>query len=64
MRGIVAAGLEDIGDNAFRQEAGVFGEETENDAIKETRNAQVLALGYRMLPARLRVDQLDALALL
>ena len=48
----------------FGQQAGVLGEEAEDEAIEEPGDAEVLALGDVMLAARVRVGQFGAFALL
>ena len=64
MRLIADASFENISDGVFRKQAGIFREEAEDDAIEETRDAKVLALGDGMLSSRFRIDQLDGFALL
>ena len=64
VRGVIDAGLENVGHDIVGKQAGVFGEETKDDAIEETRDAQILALRYGELAAGTRIDQLDRLTLL
>ena len=61
---IIEAGAGHLGKEPFREEVGVFGEETKNDAVEKAGDAQVLPLRDIHLRARLPVAQLAALALL
>ena len=59
MFGIVHAAFENLGHDARRKQAGVFGEETKDDAVEESRDAQVLSLRDGMFLARLSVGQFN-----
>jgi hypothetical protein len=62
---VVEAELEQVGEEVpVGQQAGVLGEEAEDDAVEEAGDAQVLALGEIHLGAGLGVGELDGLALL
>ena len=56
MRRIIDARFEDVGDDVLRQQSCVFGEKAEDDAIEETRDSQIFALGNGKLAARSSVD--------
>src|SRR2546425_4057816 len=56
---IVHAGLEHLAEKLPWQQAGVFGEETEHDAIQEAGDAEVFALRETHFRAGLRISQLD-----
>jgi hypothetical protein len=64
VRRIIDTVFEDVGDDIFRKQSGVFGEETEDDAIEKPRDAKILALSDGKLAAGLGVDQFDGLAFL
>ena len=55
MLGIVHAPFKDIGNHARRKQAGIFREETKDDAIEKARDTQVLPLSDRMFLARFSV---------
>jgi len=61
---IVHAGLEHLAEKLPWQQAGVFGEETEHDAIQEAGDAEVFALRETHFRAGLRISQLDGFAFL
>ena len=61
---VVQRGFDDFREQARRQKAAVFSEETKHDAIQETGNAEIFALGEIDLLARGGVGDLHALAFL
>src|SRR5205823_6134745 len=56
--------LENFADDIWREQAGVFGEETKDDAIEKTGDAKVFALRDGMLAPGLRVGQLYRFSIL
>jgi hypothetical protein len=61
---VVEAELEQVGKEVGREQAGVLGEEAEDEAVQEAGDAEILALGEIHLGAGLGVGELDGLALL
>ena len=59
MRRIIDTAFENLGCDIFRQQPSVLSEKTEDDAIKKTRNAKILSLGYGEFFARPRINQLN-----
>jgi hypothetical protein len=64
VRGIVHAILEDVGGDAFRKQAGVLREKTEDNAIKKPGDAEVLLLRHRQLAAGAGVEKFGRFTLL
>ena len=48
---IIDARFEDVGHDVLRQQSCVLGEKAEHDAIEETRDSQIFALGNGKLAA-------------
>ena len=61
---VVEAALEQVGEKIFRQQAGVLGEKTKDEAVEEAADAEIFSLGKIHLGAGLRVGEFDGLALL
>ena len=61
---IVQGGLGEVGEQLLGQQAGVLGEEAEDEAIEEAGDAEVLALGDGDFGAGAGVGQFGAFALL
>ncbi|MGA2177761.1 MAG: hypothetical protein ABSH38_22525 [Verrucomicrobiota bacterium] len=61
---IVEAGLEQFSEKFFRQQSGVLGKETKDDAVEKAGDAKVFLLRDRNFGAALGVGQFDAFAAL